>query len=58
MIDDELKLRLGNATRGRLSDGRIIEAKEIMNSGYTVEPFSYRPIKIKSPKIEKQRKSA
>jgi hypothetical protein len=54
-IDAELRLALGNATRGRLADGRIIEAKVRRNPGYTVEPFQFRPIIVKTPR---QRKSA
>lgn len=52
-IDAELRTILGNAERGRLADGRLLEAKEVKNGGYTVEPFTYRPIKIKTPKAPK-----
>jgi hypothetical protein len=49
-IDNELRLALGNATRGWLADGRVIEAKTVRNAGYTIEPFAYRPIRVKMPK--------
>lgn len=52
-IDTELRLALGNAARGRLADGRIVEAKVRKNPGYTVEPFQFRPIIIKAPKSAK-----
>jgi hypothetical protein len=45
-IDAELRFLLKNAVRGRLPDGRLIEAKTIRTKGYSVEPKSYRPIKI------------
>jgi hypothetical protein len=48
-IDAELIRMLGNATRGRLADGRFVEAKTIHRKGYTkdVKPSSYRPVNIK-----------
>ena len=49
-IDAELIHALGNAACGRLADGRIIEAKTIRRDGYTVEPTSYRAVKIKEGK--------
>ncbi len=49
-IDAELVHVLGNAARGMLADGRVIEAKTIRRAGYTVEPTSYRAVKIKTPK--------
>jgi hypothetical protein len=52
-IDNELRMLLGNATRARLADGRILEAKQVQNAGYRVEPFAYRPIRIKTPKAAK-----
>ena len=53
-IDNELRLALGNATRGRLADGRVVEAKAVRNAGYSVTPFTYRPIRIKAPKAPKR----
>jgi hypothetical protein len=49
-IDAELRFLLKNAVRGRLPDGRLVEAKTIRTKGYSVEPKSYRPIKIKEAK--------
>ncbi len=49
-IDAELMHALGNATRGALADGRIIEAKTVRRKGFTVEPTSYRAIKIRQYK--------
>jgi hypothetical protein len=46
-IDAEIISALGNATRGRLADGRIIEAKTIRRGGYEVAPTSYRTVKVK-----------
>jgi putative phage-type endonuclease len=50
VIDSELIDILGNAARGILGDGRVIEAKTIRRAAYTVEPTSYRAVKIKTPK--------
>jgi hypothetical protein len=50
-IDAELIHLLGNATRGTLGDGRVIEAKTIRRSGFTVEPTTFRSIKIKQRKV-------
>jgi hypothetical protein len=52
-IDAELIHILGNATRGTLADGRVIEAKTIRKKGFVTDPTSFRSIKIKQ-----QRKSA
>ncbi|MGH6836320.1 MAG: hypothetical protein ACREC9_12410 [Methylocella sp.] len=41
---------LGNAARGTLTDGRVIEAKTVRRAGYAVKPSSYRSVKIKTPK--------
>ena len=49
-IDAELIHMLGNATRGTLADGRIIEAKTVRRKGFTVEPTTYRSIKVKQHK--------
>lgn len=46
-IDAELIHFLGNAACGTLADGRTIEAKTIRKKGFTVEPTSFRSIKIK-----------
>jgi YqaJ-like viral recombinase domain len=52
-IDAEIIHLLGNAARGTLADGRVIEAKTIFKKSFTVEPTVFRSIKIKQ-----QRKSA
>jgi hypothetical protein len=49
-IDNKLRFMLGNAVRGILADGRVVEAKTVRNGGSTIPPFSYRAIKIKTPK--------
>lgn len=49
-IDAELIHALGNATRGTLADGRIIEAKTVRRKGFVVEATSYRSVKIKKHK--------
>ena len=46
-LDTEILAKLGNATSGRLADGRIVSAKTIRRAGYSVQPSSYRPVKIK-----------
>lgn len=46
-IDAELTYMLGNAARGTLSNGMIIEAKTVRKRGFTVAPTSYRAVKIK-----------
>jgi hypothetical protein len=50
LLDDELRFALGNATRGRLADGRIVEAKVVKRRGFTVEPSQSRPVKIRESK--------
>lgn len=49
-IDAELIHILGNASTGRLADGRIITAKTTRRAGYTVQPTSFRTVRIKEPK--------
>lgn len=46
-LDAEILAKLGSATSGRLADGRIVSAKTVRRSGYSVQPSSYRPVKIK-----------
>ncbi|WP_018407898.1 YqaJ viral recombinase family protein [Methylocystis rosea] len=47
VYDAEIIHLLGNAARGRLADGRLIEAKTIRRAGYTVQPSQYRAVKVK-----------
>jgi len=47
VYDAEIIHTLGNAARGRLADGRLIEAKTVRRAGYTVQPSQYRPVKVK-----------
>ncbi len=51
VLDAKIISMLGNAARGRLGDGRIIEANTVRRKGFTVEPTIYRAIKIKQRKI-------
>ncbi len=46
-LDAEIINILGNAARGRLSDGRIVEAKTVRRKGFTVEPMQFRSVKVK-----------
>lgn len=46
-LDNEILAKLGTAARARLADGRTITAKTIKRSGYSVQPSSYRQIKVK-----------
>lgn len=46
-IDAELRHLLKNAVRGRLPDGRIVEAKTTRVKAKTVEAYSFRAVKIK-----------
>ncbi|MGH6822031.1 MAG: YqaJ viral recombinase family protein [Methylocella sp.] len=41
---------LGNAVRGMVGDGRVIEARTIRRAGYAVEPSHYRQVRIKAPR--------
>ncbi len=52
IIDAELRMMLGNATRATLTDGRILEAKTVWRSYKAKEAYrtSSRPIKIKQHK--------
>jgi len=47
-IDAEIIAKLGNAARGRLGDGRVIEARTVRRAGYEVKPASYRAVKVKT----------
>lgn len=47
IYDAEIIHMLGNAARGRLADGRVIEAKTVSRSGFEVKPTTFRTIKIK-----------
>ena len=47
ILDVEIIAALGNAARGRMADGRIIEAKTVKKRGYEVQPSQYRTVKIK-----------
>lgn len=51
-IDAEIIHRLGNAARGRLLDGRLIEAKTTRVKGSVIErsPYSFRTVKVKGAK--------
>lgn len=46
-IDSELVYALGNAARGRLADGRIVEAKVTKRGAYEVKASQFRTIRIK-----------
>jgi hypothetical protein len=46
-LDTEIIATLGNAARGRLADGRVIEAKTVRRGAYSVKPTSYRQVRIK-----------
>jgi predicted phage-related endonuclease len=46
-IDTLIKAKMKFAQTARLSDGRSITAKTVKRKGFTVEPTSYRQIKIK-----------
>jgi len=46
-LDSEILAKMGAAARARLADGRTITAKTIKRSGYTVQPGSYRTVKVK-----------
>jgi hypothetical protein len=46
-IDAEIIHILGNAARGRLADGRVVEAKTVRRGAYEVAPTSYRSVRIK-----------
>jgi hypothetical protein len=46
-IDVEIIATLGNAARGRLADGRVVEAKTVRRGAYSVDATSYRTVKVK-----------
>ncbi len=46
-LDNEILAKLGPAARARIADGRTITAKTIKRSGYSVQPGSYRQIKVR-----------
>jgi predicted phage-related endonuclease len=50
VLDAEIIHALGNASVGRLADGRIITAKTTRRAGYEVKPSSFRTIRIKEPR--------
>ena len=45
-IKTEILLKLGQASAGRLADGRVITIKSVERAGYTVEPSSYVDLRI------------
>lgn len=45
-IETEIKQKLGSATYGRLSDGRMISWKKTHCEGYYVKPREYRTLRI------------
>jgi len=51
-LDAEIVARLGNATRGRLADGRTIEAPTRRRKEYVSAASTWRQITIKQPKKE------
>lgn len=50
VLDVEIIAALGNAARGRLADGRIIEAPTTRRRGFTVAPTTFRAVRIKGEK--------
>ena len=48
-VDAEIISILGNHAKGRLLDGRLVEAKTTKRKGYTVEATSFRSVKVKGP---------
>lgn len=54
-LESKLRMLIGEATFGALPDGSFLSLKTIKNNGYTkkVEPFSYRILGRKKPKIRK-----
>ena len=51
VLDSEIIFTLGNASTGRLADGRIITAKTTRRKGFVVEPSAYRSVKVKESRI-------
>lgn len=49
-------LALGDAEAATLCDGRLLTHCETHNSGYTVEPYDYRSLRISDPNKPKARK--
>jgi hypothetical protein len=47
-IKAQLLLKLGGASAGQASDGRIITAKEVHRAGYEVAPSSYIDVRVKA----------
>lgn len=50
IVDAEIIAALGNAARGRLADGRVIEAKTVRRGAYEVKATTYRQIKVREGK--------
>ena len=46
-VDAEIISILGNYAKGRLLDGRLVEAKTVRRKAYNVEATSYRAVKVK-----------
>jgi hypothetical protein len=46
-IDAEIIATLGNAARGHLGDGRVIEAKTTRRGAYQVAATSFRTVRVK-----------
>lgn len=52
VLDVEIIAALGNAARGRLADGRVIEAPTTRRKGFEVKPTTFRAIRIKEGKTK------
>lgn len=50
VLDAELIAALGNATRGLLADGRVIEAPTTRKKAHMVADLAYRTVRIKEPR--------
>lgn len=51
VLDVEIIAALGNAARGRLADGRVIEAPTTRRKGFEVKPTTFRAVRIKGEKF-------
>ena len=54
-IHNELRVRLGSASFGRLSDGSYLTLKTTHRAGFTVQPTTYRTLRRWRPKLHRRK---
>lgn len=53
--EDDLRVRMGDATFGALTDGSFLTLKTTKRAGYSVEPCEFRTLRRQRPRLPKRR---